>query len=90
MAKKSGSAIPLHRLHYGPCVFELLRALYGTARWEYFLRKPIGATCQFLGCLKPRRSANAYLRGRHNDQQFVIEALVYTIVAMFLYLGRPL
>jgi ATP-binding cassette subfamily C protein len=60
---------------------ELLRTLR-TARWEYFLRKPIGALANSLA-VEARRSANAYLRGA-TMAAFVIEALVYTIVAMFV------
>jgi len=60
---------------------ELLRTLRA-ARWEYFLCKPIGALANSMA-VEARRSANAYLRGA-TMAAFVIEALVYTIVAMLV------
>ena len=60
---------------------ELLRALRA-ARWEYFLRKPIGALANSMA-VEARRSANAYLHGA-TMVAYVIETLVYTIVSLLV------
>jgi ATP-binding cassette subfamily C protein len=60
---------------------ELLRALLG-ARWEYFLRQPIGSLSNAMAT-EAARSSKAYLRGA-TMASLLIETLVYTGVALLV------
>jgi len=60
---------------------ELLRALLA-ARWEYFLRQPVGAIANAMAT-ETDRTARAYLRGT-TMAAFFIEAMVYTVVALLV------
>lgn len=59
----------------------LLRALL-VARWEYFLRQPIGALANSMAT-EAVRSAKAYLHGA-SMSAIIVEALVYTGVALLI------
>jgi ATP-binding cassette subfamily C protein len=59
----------------------LLRALL-VARWEYFLRQPIGALANAMAT-EATRTSKAYLLGA-TMSALVIEALVYTGVALLI------
>jgi ATP-binding cassette subfamily C protein len=59
----------------------LLRALI-LARWEYFLRRPIGALANSMAT-EVNRTSKAYLHGALMSA-LVVEALVYTSVALLI------
>ena len=59
----------------------LLRALL-VARWEYFLRQPIGALANSMAT-EAVRTAKAYLHGA-SMSAIIVEALVYTGVALLI------
>ncbi|NIQ91654.1 MAG: ATP-binding cassette domain-containing protein [Deltaproteobacteria bacterium] len=60
---------------------ELLRALLG-ARWEYFLRQPIGSFANSMAT-EAARTSKAYLRGA-TMAALLIETFVYTCVALLV------
>ena len=60
---------------------ELLRALL-VARWEYFLRQPVGAIANAMAT-ETDRTSHAYLRGAQMAAYF-FQAVVYTGVALLV------
>jgi ATP-binding cassette subfamily C protein len=60
---------------------ELLRALL-VARWEYFLRQPVGAIANAMAT-ETDRTSQAYLRGAQMASYF-FQAVVYTGVALLV------
>jgi len=60
---------------------DLLRALL-VARWEYFLRQPVGAIANAMAT-ETDRASHAYFRGT-TMASFFIQALVYTGVALLV------
>jgi ATP-binding cassette subfamily C protein len=59
----------------------LIRALL-VARWEYFLRQPVGVLANSMAT-EAARAASAYLHGALMSA-LVVEALVYTVVAVLI------
>jgi ATP-binding cassette subfamily C protein len=59
----------------------LLRALL-VARWEYFLRQPVGVLANSIAT-EASRTSSAYLHGALMSA-IIVEALVYTVVALLI------
>jgi len=59
----------------------LLRSLM-TAKWEYYVRQPVGALANAMAT-EAKRSSNAYLRGA-TMSALIIESLVYTGAALLI------
>ena len=60
---------------------ELIRALL-VARWEYFIRQPIGVLANSMAT-EAVRTSKAYLHGALMSA-LIVEALVYTVVALLI------